>query len=126
MIRAIKPLLLFCLPTLFCMACVQETHRKTITFSVDMRQQTSLEEVGIRGSLSPLSWDQTTYLQDEDNDSIFEVTLDFDTASNQIQFKFVKQDDLFELDCRPNRYILLEYQPETLSYSGRFDVVEKD
>ena len=103
------------------LGCVQDTHKKTLTISVDMSQQTYFESVGIRGNLKPLSWEENTLLNDPDGDGIYEVALELDTASDYLQFKFVKNEDEFELDGKDNRLIKFEYRPEALSYSAVFD-----
>ena len=101
--------------------CVQDTHKKTLTISVDMSQQHNFQSVGIRGNLKPLSWEENTPLTDPDGDGIYEVALEMHTASDYLQFKFVKNQDEFELDGKDNRLIKFEYKPQTLSYSAVFD-----
>jgi hypothetical protein len=104
--------------------CVQEKKAKTIRFMVDMRGQAPLSHVGIRGSSGPFSWEETRYLSDPDGDGIYEGSFQFSSASPGIEFKFVREGDVFELDCQPNRNIPFEYQPEVLTYTGVFDQAE--
>ena len=54
-------------------SCVQEAKPKTITVKVDMTSILSPKGVGIRGD-DPLSWDETTFLNDTDGDGIYEET----------------------------------------------------
>ena len=100
---------------------VQDTHSKRITFQVDMSKVDSPERVGIRGNTPPLSWDKTYYLKDENKNHIYENTLEFDVAQNTIQFKFVNNNDSFELECTNNRNVTLEYKPQVIEYSAVFD-----
>ncbi|MGC6432539.1 MAG: hypothetical protein ACON5F_15955 [Jejuia sp.] len=101
--------------------CVQTTHPKTILFKLDMRSETDLSKVGIRGNTSPLSWNETFYLTDNNNDSIYEGEIQLNSASYDIEFKFVNQTENFELQDKPNRSIRFEYKPETIVYSAIFN-----
>ena len=102
------------------MNCVQDTHKKTITVVVDMTKETHHSKVGIRGNY-PLSWEETTYLSDDNNDGIYEGEFEFYTASNAIQFKFVNHNDQFELNGQDNRVLEFEYQPEIIRYEVVFN-----
>lgn len=101
-------------------ACVQQSHQKVIKVNLDMRGVENPENVGIRGQ-SPLSWDETTYLEDPDGDGLFEGKFEFYTTVSKIEFKFVNQDEVFELEGQNNRFITFEYKPETMTYSAVFD-----
>ena len=116
------PLLLL-LPLLL-YSCVQETHLKTVTFQVDMNGEELVQNVGIRGSFTPNSWNETLRLSDEDGDGIFEATFSQKTAINQIQFKFVNLGE-YELKGQENRVLEFVYEPETITYSAIFNN-EKD
>ena len=112
------PLLLL-LPLLL-YSCVQETHLKTVTFKVDMNGEDEVENVGIRGSFTPNSWNETVPLSDEDGDGIFEATFSQKTAISQIQFKFVNRNS-YELEGKDNRVLKFAYEPETITYKAIFD-----
>lgn len=101
--------------------CVQETHTKTIKFKLDMRQVKSSADVGVRGTTKPLSWGKTFYLTDTDNDSIYEGIIELNSANFGIEFKFVNQNDQFELQDQNNRTIKFEYKPETMLYEAVFN-----
>ncbi len=101
--------------------CVQETHLKTIRFKLDMRNETIANKVGVRGNTSPLSWNETFYLTDDNNDSIYEGEIKLNSASYDIEFKFVNQDDSFELQDQPNRSIRFAYKPEIIIYEATFN-----
>ena len=103
-------------------ACVQEEHLKTITFKVDMSNMENIGNVGIRGQFTNPPWQVTLPMTDRDGDGIYELTLSETTAQSSVAFKFVNQDNVFELDCKPNRTIQFEYKPETLEYHAIFNV----
>ena len=86
-----------------------------------MKDAQNFEAVGVRGDIKPLSWQETTPLSDDNNDSIYTTTLEFDTASNQLNFKFVINGQVFELDGSDNRVLPFEYKVEELIYSTSFD-----
>ncbi|PTX61605.1 hypothetical protein C8N46_104248 [Kordia periserrulae] len=105
-------------------SCVQETHQKNITFKVDMNAVENVQNVGIKGNFTNPSWQKMIPLTDENNDGIYEVTIRRKTASNTVEFKFVNQNEQYELRNQPNRSLQLEYKPETISYETAFDVQE--
>ncbi|KAB8153569.1 hypothetical protein EZY14_010060 [Kordia sp. TARA_039_SRF] len=105
-------------------SCVQETHEKSITFKVDMNAIDNAQNVGMKGNFTNPSWQKMIPLTDENNDGIYEVTIRRKTASNAIQFKFVNQNEHYELRDQPNRSLKLEYKPQTITYETIFDVKE--
>jgi hypothetical protein len=106
-------------------SCVQETHLKTITFKLDMNGIENVSEVGIRGSFTSNPWEKTIFFSDEDNDGIYEGTLSQKTAHSRVEFKFVNQNDQFELQDQNNRSIEFEYKPEIIIYEGVFNDTKK-
>ena len=102
-------------------SCVQEEHTKKVTFKVDMRNYDSFSEVGLRGQFTSPPWQVTVPMSDADEDGFFEVTLEQKTAQSSAEFKFVIDNDQFELECQPNRSIQFNYQPEVILYTGIFD-----
>lgn len=102
-------------------SCVQETQPKIIHFKLDMRDVQSISKVGIRGGTKPLSWKHTVLFTDDNNDSIFEGTIKLNSASFDIEFKFVNQHNQFELQERNNRSIKFKYKPEAILYEAVFD-----
>jgi hypothetical protein len=116
---------IFAIIIVFCTtSCVQETHLKTITFKVDMRQVENASNVGIKGNFTNPSWKQLVPLTDDDHDGIYETTVSQKTAVNSIRFKFVNQNDQYELKDKPNRTLKFEYKPQTITYEATFDVAE--
>ena len=96
-------------------SCVQETHLKIIHFKVDMSNVENIFNPGIKGQFTNPSWQETITLTDKDGDSIYEATVKVQTAQNSIEFKFVNN-DTYELQNQNNRFIKLEYRPQTLNY----------
>lgn len=107
-------------------SCVQETHPKKVSFKVKAENPDSTESIGIRGNLKPLSWNNTLLLEGPDADGFFTSTINFDTANNQLSFKFVRNDSIFELDGLQNRSLHFEYKPEKLEYSAVFNSPNKE
>lgn len=117
-----KTYTLFLLIVLFVTySCVQDKHPKTIHFKLNMKQIHSISNVGIRGNTSPLSWNETLLLTDVNGDSIYEGDIQLNSASYDIEFKFVNQDTIFELQDQPNRSIRFEYKPEKIIYEATFN-----
>ena len=117
--KLLKPLSTI-LVALLITSCVQKAKSKTITVKVDMNGIENPTKVGIRGN-SPLSWDQTTYLNDADGDGIYEDTFSVYAANNDVEFKFVNNDTEFELKDQNNRSLSFEYKPETITYEAIFN-----
>ncbi len=112
---------LICILLAVVSSCVQEEHVKKITFGVDLSNYDSITEVGIRGQFTSPPWQVTIPMSDADNDGFFEVTVEQKTAQSGVEFKFVLDNDRFELEGKPNRRIRFNYQPEVIRYTGVFD-----
>ena len=101
-------------------SCVQEQPKKSISVSVNMQDVAGIETVGFRGDF-PLSWKETTYLSDEDKDGIYEEDFTIYSAKNEIQFKFIYKDSIYELNDSPNRKLALEFKEETIEINATFN-----
>lgn len=101
-------------------SCVQQSQPKHITVKVDMNGVENTTKVGIRGS-NPLSWNNTTFLSDENNDGIYIGVFEIYSANRNVEFKFVNNEDEFELQDQNNRVLTFEYKPETIIYNAAFD-----
>lgn len=102
-------------------SCVQKEHQKNVTFIVDTNGIDGIESLGVRGSFLPNQWRESYPLTDENNDGIYEVNFQEETAVNSISFKFVKNGFDYELKNEDNRKISFEYKPETLIYQTKFN-----
>lgn len=118
--KTIKHVLIM-LFALLSVACVQERHEKTITFKIDMRTIENVGNVGLRGDFTDDRWNETIPLTDDNSDGVFETTITQATAINKIQFKFVNQNEDFELKDADNRILEFEYKPEIISYEAVFN-----
>lgn len=105
-------------------SCVQKEHLKTVTFRVDMSNVEKAENVGIRGQFTNPPWAVTIPMLDDDGDGTYELTISKMTAQSSVDFKFVNQNDQFELECGPNRSLSFEYRPEAIVYDAVFNLEE--
>lgn len=87
-----------------------EAQSQQITFKLDMRKVVQVNNVGIRGSESPLSWNKMIALTDTDNNGIYEATIDFKTSKKNVKFKFVNEGEE-ELQGSDNRIIWFKEKP---------------
>ena len=101
--------------------CVQKTHQKTIHFKLDMTKVENPKNVGVRGEFGSNPWNETFYFTDDDANGIYEGTITKHTGQGGIEFKFVSNDDVFELQGQNNRFIMFKYQPESIQYIATFN-----
>ncbi len=101
-------------------SCVQEVHLKKVTLSVDMNEIENVDVVTVRGDFTSPPWSQEIELSDTDDDGVFQITLERETAQFGMTFKFLRNGQ-YELEGQPNRELLFEYQPETITYKAEFD-----
>lgn len=94
---------------LLCLSFLLAAQPGQVTFRLDM-SGIPAEEVGIKGSVSPLSWDEAYPLSDEDGDGIYEAEVTFDTSDQYVTFKFVKDGEL-ELEGADNRILRFDAKP---------------
>jgi len=82
----------------------------TVKITIDARILNNPKSFGIRGNTSPLSWETTFMLQDDDKDGIYESEVVF-TSPNQriIEYKLVYGDKkvIYELEGQ-NRILILD------------------
>lgn len=102
-------------------SCVQKTHQKTILFKLDMRAIENPTNVGVRGEFGTDPWNETLFLTDEDGNGIFEGSITKQTGQSGMEFKFVNNNDQFELSGQANRLISFEYLPESIVYQAKFN-----
>ncbi len=101
-------LVLLCLLANTLPATAQEN--VTVKFRVNASQLKNAKNFGVRGSLSPLSWDKTYLLLDADKDGVFEGELTFPkNAGALLEYKYVYGDKntVWELEGQ-NRFLLLD------------------
>ena len=102
-------------------SCVQKTKQQTVHFSVDARAEENVKKISVRGSVPPLNWNTNFELTDTDQDSIYTGTIIFDIPYDYVNLKFVKNDNEFELQDKPNRSVKFD-QSLTTNYSATFNL----
>ena len=60
-------------------------------------------------------------MADEDNDGIYEITLGKKTDQHTMEFKFVIENNQFELQDNNNWVINFQYRPQFIAYSASYD-----
>ncbi|NJL12651.1 MAG: hypothetical protein HC913_06415 [Microscillaceae bacterium] len=80
-----------------------------VKFKVDASSLKNITNFGVRGSASPLSWEKTALLQDDDQDGIYEGELRFPQNIEVLEYKYVYGDKTFvwELEAQ-NRILLID------------------
>ena len=108
--------------TIVSSSCVQETKKQTVYFSVDAREIEDVQTIGVRGSIEPfLSWNQSTLmLTDNDNDSIYTGELVLDIPFSSVEVKFIKNEEIMELEGKGNRELVFE-ESGTTEFEAVFD-----
>lgn len=89
---------------------------RIVTLSVDMNQVSNPAKVGVRGSISPLSWEKDYPLSDDDGDGVYTSEIRFNTSKRYFKFKFVNNDQL-ELEGADQRILWFEKKPQSKSYT---------
>lgn len=105
-------------------SCVQQMRPIEILFTVDMNSIEEIESVGVIGEYSPLNWDQPIYLNDDNQDDIYEGTITIQAAYNYAEFKFILNDSIIELEGYGNNRQVDFTDRTSVSYSGIFDQKE--
>lgn len=93
---------------------------KKITFKVDMKEVDSIINPGVKGQFSSPSWEVMTPLTDNNNDGIYEATLELESAQYGINFKFVNSDN-YELENQNSRLIKFAYEPQEITYICKYN-----
>lgn len=98
----IKSFMLTILVTGFYSISFLQSQTCVVTFQNDF-SEVKIENpatVGIRGSVAPLSWTETTIMEDKDNDGIYTVKLEFANfkPGEEVLYKYVYGDVVWEND----------------------------
>lgn len=91
-----KTILLICCTILLLLSigCVQKTHKRTVTFTLDVSAIENIRSVGIRGWDSPLTWEKDYPLKEIVKDSLYQVTVTGKTGRICTEFKFTVNDKM--------------------------------
>ena len=103
--------------------CVQKSSKKTIIVKLNVEGLKNIQNVGIRGSEKPLSWDYDMELKPIKKDTLYEATFSLITGYKFTEAKFTV-DGQFELNEKANRKIMFS-DNDTTVYEAKFNVEEK-
>jgi C-terminal processing protease CtpA/Prc len=80
-----------------------------VKFKVDASSLKNITNFGVRGNISPLSWEKTILLSDNDKDGIYEGELSFPSKVEILEYKYVYGDKtlIWELEAQ-NRILLMD------------------
>jgi hypothetical protein len=78
------------------------------------------KKVGIRGNDKPLSWDYNTKMNEIKKDSLYEITVTFETGYKFTEVKFVVNDD-FEFKNEDNRRVVFS-KKDTTFYNAKYNM----
>jgi len=98
-----------------------------VKFTVDASSLKGITNLGVRGSASPLSWEKTILLKDDDKDGIFEGGLSFPNTIEVLEYKYVYGDKVlvWELEAQ-NRILIFDNKQlqtnDTWNLQTPFDV----
>lgn len=109
-----------CILSLFLTSCVQKTFKKTVVFRLDTSEIKEVKKVGIRGKDKPLSWDYDTEMKTIQKDSLYEITVTFETGYKFTEVKFVVNDD-FEFKNEDNRRVVFS-EKDTTFYNAKYNM----
>ena len=85
-------------------ACVQKTHSYTVIYTLNLSAQPGIQQVGIRGKDSPLSWQKDSLMNPVFKDSIYSVTITYITGYKFTEYKFTVN-GAFEKNFQNNRRV---------------------
>lgn len=80
-----------------------------VKFKVDAKSLNKPQFFGIRGNTAPLSWESTFFLEDNNNDGIYEAELSFPANIEVVEYKYLYGDKTitWELNAQ-NRILILD------------------
>ena len=102
--------------------CVQKSYKHTVEFQLDTKKLKNVYKVGIRGNNS-LHWDYDTEMKLDIKDSLYKITINYDTGYKFVEVKFVVN-DAFELKEQDNRRVYFEPKGITV-YRAEFNTLKK-
>ena len=104
-------------------SCVQKSSKKTIVVRLNVEELKNIQNVGIRGSEKPLSWDYDTELKPIVKDTLYEAIFSLTTGYKFTETKFTVNGQ-FELNDKPNRKIMFS-DKDTTVYEAKFNIEGK-
>lgn len=100
-------------------SCVQKSYKKTVVFTLDASELKNSKKVGIKGKDKPLSWDYHTEMKEIKKDSLYEITVTFETGYTFTEVKFIVNDSL-EFKDQNNRRVDFS-KTDTTFYNAKFN-----
>jgi hypothetical protein len=84
-------------------SCVQQTHKKTVVYTLVVNNQKNVETAGIRG-YNPLKWDADTTMTEIVKDSMYRLAITYVTGYKGTRAIFTVNGKE-EPDIKPNRSV---------------------
>ena len=99
--------------------CVQKTYQKTVVFTLDASEIKNIKTVGIKGNDKPLSWSKSSEMRAIKKDSLYQLTITFETGYSFTEIKFMVNDSL-EFKNKDNRRVNFS-TADTTFYKAKFN-----
>ena len=100
-------------------SCIQKTHQKTVVFTLDASKIKNIKTVGIKGNDKPLSWSKNSEMKAIKKDSLYQLTITFETGYTFTEIKFMVNDSL-EFENKNNRRVNFS-TTDTTFYKAKFN-----
>lgn len=106
---------------ILCLLCINVNAQVSVTFEVTNIPKENKQQVGLRGNLSPLSWDKSILLEKQGD--IYTTELQFTTKGTELEYKIV----LFDEDSKPtwentpNRTLFLPSKKQSIKANAQWN-----
>ena len=100
-------------------SCVQKIYQKTVVFTLDASEIKNIKTVGIKGNDKPLSWSKSSEMRAIKKDSLYQLTITFETGYTFTEIKFMVNDSL-EFKNKDNRRVNFS-TADTTFYKAKFN-----
>lgn len=98
---------------------VQKTYHKIVVFTLDASEIKNIKNVGIKGNNKPLSWSKSSEMRAIKKDSLYQLTITFETGYTFTEIKFMVNDSL-EFENQDNRRVNFS-TTDTTFYKAKFN-----
>ncbi|RKS95006.1 hypothetical protein BC952_0645 [Flavobacterium limicola] len=100
-------------------SCVQKTYHKIVVFTLDASEIKNIKTVGIKGNDKPLSWSKSSEMRAIKKDSLYQLTITFETGYTFTEIKFMVNESL-EFENQDNRRVNFS-TTDTTFYKAKFN-----
>lgn len=100
-------------------SCVQKTYQRIVVFTLDASEIKNIKTVGIKGNDKPLSWSKSSEMRAIKKDSLYQLTITFETGYTFTEIKFTVNDSL-EFENKNNRRVNFS-TTDTTFYKAKFN-----